>query len=397
MSELVRINPERIRYMLNLFKYTEEKFLQLVNKECPRVNALTRGQVFAPTVKLSHLKSVDKVLKRGLSFYTNPANIEIANSTSIFFRKQSFNAKLNLADRQIVDSKERDIIFLDALRSLSNFRPLARQLPVYSVNDNPYQAGGNIRRQLKLEERVLQDLNKSKVLSNFIGALSDVNILVLEFIEAGNKREKTSLDGFSISPQNIVIKKHTLFRNREILTLAHELGHLLLNEEEVDDLNYTDEFSNPAVENWCYNFAMALLVSERDLEMLHNIDASNLKVDDEVISGINERNPISRVALFTHLHQIGNMPTGLYEPIKAILDKESEAHDKKIRTERAEERKRLKAEGKDPGGPPARPIYSPLEKDIFRTAYFEGVIEEYDVLSRFRIYKNQNFEDWLYA
>ena len=64
------------------------------------------------------------------------------------------------------------------------------------------------------------------------------NIMVFEFIETWNKKEKANIDGFYLKPNLIVLKRHQSF-SREIFTLAHELGHYLLDEEEIEEINYS--------------------------------------------------------------------------------------------------------------------------------------------------------------
>ncbi|MFX4971243.1 ImmA/IrrE family metallo-endopeptidase, partial [Acinetobacter baumannii] len=66
-------------------------------------------------------------------------------------------------------------------------------------------------------------------MKNFISKFAENNILVFEFIETHNKKEKANINGFYLTPNVIVLKRNQKSFSREIFTLAHELGHYLLN------------------------------------------------------------------------------------------------------------------------------------------------------------------------
>ena len=99
---------------------------------------------------------------------------------------------------------------------------------------------------------------KREYLKGFINKLGEYNVLVLEFVDTFNKKEKANIDGFYISPNAIVLKRNQEAFSREIFTLCHELGHYLLDKEDVDELDFSkfvEQFSNPSdIEEWCNGF-----------------------------------------------------------------------------------------------------------------------------------------------
>ena len=98
---------------------------------------------------------------------------------------------------------------------------------------------------------------------------------MFEFVEAPNRKEKANIDGFFLKPDVIVIKRHQSFR-REIFTLAHELGHFLLDEEEIELLDYSviaDKHIS-ILERWCNDFAYFFLIGEYD-KLMEEIKTAN--------------------------------------------------------------------------------------------------------------------------
>lgn len=62
----------------------------------------------------------------------------------------------------------------------------------------------------------------------------------------------------------IVLKRHQISFRREIFTLIHELGHYLLNEEEIEELDYSNLARRDlsAIEKWCNDFSYYFLIGE---------------------------------------------------------------------------------------------------------------------------------------
>ena len=88
-----------------------------------------------------------------------------------------------------------------------------------------------------------------------ISKFAEHNILAFEF-RILNKRKKPTLT-VSFSSECYCLKRQQMSFRREIFTLIHELGHFLLNEEEIEKLEIehlaNDNLSS--IERWCNDFS----------------------------------------------------------------------------------------------------------------------------------------------
>jgi len=240
----ITINPDRLKHMMTLFNLTKDEVLKIVSAKLK--NPLTEEDIFNTEIKLSNLKKIDKVFNKGLSFYTDPSPPPRSQSSSIFFRKTNFNSELKIGDRELIHKMECRIHSLSALCKLSNYN-IKRKIESYTTEDNPADVANEIRQKLYPEKIIKGDRDfLKKLISNF----AENGILVLEFVEVRNKKHRTNLDGFFIAPHCIVIKRNQDSFKREIFTLIHELGHYLLNSEEIDKTPYEQQYSN-TTEKWC--------------------------------------------------------------------------------------------------------------------------------------------------
>lgn len=209
------------------------------------------------------------------------------------------------------------------------------------------------------------------------------NILVLENIESFKKKYKSNLCGFFIKPNFIVLKKQN-GRKREIFTLAHELGHYLLNNENIDENTFTQNPNDE--ESWCNQFAFALLLGE-SLEEIQNININQINLTNQTIQKLSEKKHISRLAIFYHFAHTNKIQWAQYNQLKEDLQKEYEQKKQSNKDDRKNKKFRLPA-----------PILSPLQKDIFINAFLEGIVSEYTMRTRFKRYiKENNLEGFIYG
>ena len=93
------------------------------------------------------------------------------------------------------------------------------------------------------------------------------------------KKEKANIDGFFLCPNVIVLKRNQNAFNREIFTLLHELGHYLLNEEEIEQVDVLNTVNSnlSEVERWCNDFAYYFLAGDYSaiIDNMDMADASN--------------------------------------------------------------------------------------------------------------------------
>ena len=342
-------------------------------------NKIQKDDILSNTINLRHLKKIDKVFNKGLPFYIDPKDITKTKEASIFFRKKQFNSELNIGAKKIVNHYEEMKISLSAISKLAEI-DISRKIPVYSIKDNPKNVAKEIRKIL------YPDFNRNlKIfLKSIISKLAENNILVFEFVETWNKIETANIDGFFINPNVIVIKRYQRSFRREIFTLIHELGHFLINEEEIEKINfnYLANENLSEIEKWCNDFSFHFLAGEYG-EILDNIEKATEKNDFHysLIDTISKKTHLSRLALFTRLLYQKTLSKKNYSLIKANFDEE-------YRKKREDERLKKEAE-KEMGiirrSSSPQPIKSPLLIATVQTAFYEGIINEYQVCKTLNI------------
>ena len=370
-------NISRLEYLLTLYKMTAEDLLLVVSKGLKQ--PLTKDDILSDEIKISHLKRIDKVFNKGLHYYLDPSEPEVSKDASIFFRKNKFGTELNMGAKKIVTQFEEFKISLSAISKLAEINT-DRSLPVFSVQDNPKAVAMKIRKELYPDFNSVQ----KEFLRALISKFAKKNILVFEFVETWNKKEKANIDGFFLAPNVIVLKRQQSAFRREIFTLIHELGHYLLNEEEIEQLEISNFANNKlsAIERWCYDFAYYFLAGEynKAFEQIDEADGTN-DYHFELIENISKHTHLSQIALYTNLLYQKKISQNNYNKIRAEFDEEY-----RQRQEEKEKQKELdKMLGIQKGGSTPKPINSPLLISTIQTAFYEGVINEYDVCKTLNI------------
>ncbi len=373
----VEQNILRIRHLLSLFKMTEEELLSLVSEGLK--NPLTKNDILGNQINISHLKRIDKIFNKGLHYYLDPKSPDVSRDASIFFRKTKFGTDLNIGARKIVNHFEEFKISLSATAKLAELN-MQRTLPFFLVDQDPKKVAQHLRKELYPE--FLTD--KKEFLKALISKLAEKNILVLEFVETWNKKEKANIDGFFLNPNVIVLKRQQTSFRREIFTLIHELGHYLLNEEEVEQLDISNLANSKlnAIERWCNDFAFYFLVGDfnRAIDSIVRADGTN-DYHFETIEQVSNNTHLSQIALFTRLLFEKKISQSNYNTIKADFD---ERFQKK--QESGQKLKELdKQQGIERKGSTPKPINSPLLISTIQAAFFVGVISEYDVCKTLNI------------
>ena len=365
-NTLLKINVSRIEYMMNLFDLSKEALLSKISEKTK--GDIVESQIFRGEIKKSNLKKIDEIFNKGLSFYTDPSDPDQTPGASIFFRKSHFNAKLSLGDREIIHKMEQRIHYLSSINILADFNaePL---LPPCKLKNDPVQVALNVRKEV-LPVRGSQKLSDRDFLKIFIEKLASKNILVFEFVEVWNKKNKANIEGFFVAPNYIVLKRNQKALKREIFTLAHELGHYLLNNEQID-ANIWNASGADEIERWCNQFAFSLIAYQLP-------DFTNISIGSDEIKKFSKEKHISRLAIFYNLAADHVISWNKYKQLKKELNDEYEAKEKEAKIQRAQTQTRSR-------GSTPKPIISPLEKDMVVHAYFEGAMEEYDVLTHFNI------------
>jgi len=373
----VEQNISRIKYLLALYKMSVDELLVLVSEGLK--TPLTSLDVLSQDVKVSTLKRIDKIFNKGLNFYLDPKSPDTSRDASIFFRKSKFGTELNIGAKKIVNQFEEFKISLSAISKLAEIK-IDRRLPVFTIDQDPRKVALSIRKTLYPEF----SSNTKEFLRALISKLAESNIMVFEFVETWNKKEKANIDGFFLKPNVIVLKRQQSSFRREIFTLAHELGHYLINEEEIEHLDVLNLASTKlsAIERWCNDFAYHFLIGEHnnDIELIDKADSSN-DYHFELIERISKETHLSRIALFTRLLFQRKLSQRNYNTIKADADESYRIRQEEIQKQREED----KLQGIPQGGSAPKAINSPLLISTIQTAFYEGIISEYDVCKALNI------------
>lgn len=380
------ININRLNHLLKLYKLSKKDLLANLNQG--RKKALSESEVFGNQIKISILKKVDELFKKGLGYYIDPKDLKESKEESIFFRKDKFNAELSFGAKQIVTHFEEEKIGFSALSKLADFKN-ERTLPFYTIKNNPKKVAEEIRKQ------IYPGFNKDRkgFLKSIITKLADNNVLVFEFIETWNKKEKANINGFYLSPNVIVLKRQKSYR-RETFTLIHELGHYLLNVEEIDEKigdDYSAYESLDKIEKWCNDFAYYFLIGEMD-SLLSNIEKASAKNDyhHELIKDISEQTNLSEYALYTRLRINDKISYNDYQAVKTEFENKYRENEEKLRKEREKE----KQEGRASQARAAKPILSPLYVNTVQSAFIVGIIGESEFCRRLNV-KPENIDKYL--
>ncbi len=377
----IDINITRIYHLLRLYRLSRDELLLRISEGLK--NPLTDNDIFRAKIKTSHLRKIDKIFNKGLNYYIDPKEPKESKEESIFFRKEKFKTELNWGAKKVVNQFEEEKIIISALSKLSNFK-IDRVLPYYSVNDNPKIIAYEIRKVLYPTFNTIQ----KDFLKTIIAKFADNNILVFEFVETWNKKEKANINGFYLSPNVIVLKRQQKSFRREIFTLIHELGHYLIDEEEIErieEYNLSD-YQLSKVEKWCNDFAYHFLIGEYDdtISKLTNANRQN-DYHNELINIISKETHLSKLALYTRMVIINKLSQSNYEHIKI------EIHNTFIERQKEEQLKKEldKASGIKTRGSTPKPIKSPLLINTIQAAFFEGVISEAEMCRRLNIKSTQ--------
>lgn len=367
----VSINKERIKYLLALYRMSEEELLREVSKKLRKV--LTWEDIYHDSVPLYVLKRIDRVFNKGLFYYADPITPKQEKHASVFFRKATFGTNLNFGARLRVREFEDLKTRLNTISKLSDIK-LERRLPVVSIATEPREFAFEMRKMVL----PLFTNDKRTFLKNFINKLGEQNIFVFEFVDVDSKKNKANVDGFYIHPNAIVLRRMQKSFSREIFTLAHELGHYLLDREEIEQVDVAT-MSRPDVlvseeERWCNTFAYFLLLGEDMAKELDNIPLFDWRNDygHDLVKQISKETTLSRLAIFTNLLVQKKLSYRHYIDIKSEMEEQWRQKEYEREIKKAEDKaKGIETQGRNP-----RPIRADIVADIFTLALSSGVIGE---------------------
>ncbi len=184
------------------------------------------------------LVRLSKELKVKPDFFIKESNVEMQKFE---YRKK---AKLSMQDKGMIEEKSKDM--------LERYLELEELLRLKSKFINPLK-GFKIRGIEDLE-RAAEHLRDewelgSNPIKNLIETIEEKEIRV---VQIAAKDEFDGLAGYSGNTPVIVVNENMKDIVRKRLTIAHELGHLLLE--------LSDNLTEKEKENYCFRFAGAFLI-----------------------------------------------------------------------------------------------------------------------------------------
>ncbi len=366
----VDINISRLQYLLSLYGMKESDLMDVINQE--RKRKIAPNRIFTTSIDLSLLKKVDALFGKGLPFYVDPTPIAVNDSMSVFFRKQSIAESLNFTAKRVVNDFESLKNYLASLDTLSGVTP-QNAMPHYTQHTSAQTAAFRIRSLIYPSRKCKDDKDFLRALIN---NLAESGVMVFEYLESPNKKEKANLDGFFLKPNFIVLKRHNYYK-REIFTLLHEVGHCVLNIEEVESLDYLSlNYSNmSAIERWCNDFAFYFLMGT-DFERFKAITCADNTNDYQfpLIEDLSQTCFISKRAIFTRLFYNGKISQTDYNNV---------IHELNLRSQQFLQQKKALQKATDSDGrrqvSAPQPIYSPRFLQTLSVALNDGIVRPSDL------------------
>lgn len=276
---------------------------------------------------------------------------------------------------------------------------MKRKLDVFNLEDKPEEVANIIRTKfIQIEQKLKQNNvikslvinnpninttksdNDKKFMKNIISILDELNIITFEYIPHHSKRDKINFNGCYIKPNLIVIKKESKNYNRkQIFTLLHELGHHLLDCEDIDNVVDEDIVSDNKIENWCNQFAFSFL-------------NNSLQINLKNIQEVYEKTYLSYSSVYTHLkdnriitfQQYKSKLNEISSNIAFKKKKEEQERESKIRNEMSAKGIDLSEENikkyrrENFFVPPQKPVYSNLFKDLVEVNFLNGNIRDFE-------------------
>ena len=402
-----KINPKRWRYVLELYGFSDEAFLSLLNQNKKR-KILTfeeYNQIIEQKkdINIALLKKFDKIFEQGLTWYISKRELPEKRNSSIFFRKDSFNSDLNFESKKLIESYEELKFETQILCKQIGFQS-KKILDEFSISDDPKNIAKKIRERFDdveknlIEKKIIKKAsNDREYLQNLIRIIEQFNVFVFEFVDRKRKSE-ISFSGFFMLPNIIVIRRQQKYLRREIFTLLHEFAHYLLNIEEIDDNIESNTFENQSkVEKWCNNFTYEFLVRgfEQDFSKLKYASVENDFYKDE-INHLIANTFLSEFALYTRLKIENKISKIDYDEIKEDIIRNIRRKDEEQKIIMARKKEKAKELGKKfiMRGP--KEIRSNLFEEIVKINYFEGNIKENKLREYLKIKPNKSIEEVIY-
>lgn len=307
-------NLKKNRLLNNLSLYEAGN---LLNMSAPAIVKYEKGEIVPNSEKLIQFANAYKVKTMDLL-----CSYSLPEMTFKSFRKRKklTGKRLDLLKKIIQNEVAK---YLEVLE-LNNSNTLSFKLPTYKCDSlqEAENAAENFRKQII-------KISDSLPISDLTNILENMGIIIL-YVKNSNGMFD-DFDGFSEIVNNlpIIILLEGEDGARQRFTLAHELGHLVLNVDETKD-----------EEKFCHRFASSLLMPKT--AMVNEFGFSRNKINFYEFIAIKEEYKVSYQAIAYRLNELNIINSYVYQKICKYLSKVIGKNDpNKIKPEESLQFKRI--------------------------------------------------------
>lgn len=272
MADIKSVNIDRLLWCISDRNLTAEELATEVGLKEEKLNAVLNGDA---SLSLSQLKKIAKYFNRGLLFFVSEGEVNEAKLRTSGFRTLTNEyPKLDAQIKALMERVERQRqIFLNLREELGDDEKKSFEPPEID-RENPKAAANVVQNWLGVNgDRSFEDYRRLVELKGVLVFRSN------GYIGPWRVPAESEIEGFTIFHEQfpIIFVRKREARQRELFTLAHELGHLILHREGSID-NAANVFSTQGRERQVNAFAGNLLVPD---DVLLTIDDNKKPEDPE--------------------------------------------------------------------------------------------------------------------
>lgn len=286
MNEIGR-NLKRIRLLKNL---SLEKAGNLLNMSAPAIAKYEKGQIVPNSEKLIEFANAYSVKV-----------LDLLKSHSA--PEMKFNA---FRKRQRLQGQNLELLKEIIQNKVSNYLEVIElnKLEINSSKIKKYVCNNSDEAELAaLEFRKDYKLSINQPIPNLINILENIGILIIQIDNPDNRFK--DFDGLSEIVNNvpIIVLLNGIDGERQRFTIAHELGHLVLN---IKDDNLDEE-------KMCNKFASALLMPKEAIINEFGISRNNISFYE--LRAFKQEYKVSMAAIVYRLKELGIIKEHLFKKI----------------------------------------------------------------------------------
>jgi Zn-dependent peptidase ImmA (M78 family) len=301
----VNVNSNVLEYAIESSGYSIENLANEINKKKKSFNFDYLKKIITGEKKplFSDLEKLDSFLKRGLPFFL--LNDIPKEDKILKYRKKSPN--LNLSPSTEITLREynylrEEISYLLTKKEISS----KRKTKIYLLNDKPEEISSYFRNKFKFEDLEIEKKKPEDVFKFLRDKMEETNLFIFKNYVTSEKLDD-NLRGCvfleSSLPPLILINSND-DKNAEIFTLLHEFAHYLLNKEELDTDEVSDNFLDP-IEIWCNDFAYSFLIDSK-IEKMENFTKENSQnlIEKNRLTELSKKYKVSKYAFMGNVQSL---------------------------------------------------------------------------------------------